>query len=283
MRSITPRHFSLSLAYRPSHSSRGGRKIKERGLEKRRGEKSAAKRHRYIRHYACFSHACANILLVPKWLFHGERRALRSSRKRRGQRNWTRRVTAAILEKFRSRHSRSFLLWEEARGQGNGEREREGEKGKKEGEKGKWQQLSYHRKLPSSVYPATIRSCVPSTHLYLVLIVLLLLLFFSPLAFTSLFPSFFPFFLPPSSLFFLIGFPDLLTPCRLRVSAGFLQECGNRERDFCPDQRPTPIARVRPLGLLGIFPRFSYYELRDNEGCGISSRLIDVENCARIA
>lgn len=83
VRSITPRHFSLSLAYRPSHSSRGGRKIKERGLEKRRGEKSAAKRHRYIRHYACFSHACANILLVPKWLFHGERRALRSSRKRR--------------------------------------------------------------------------------------------------------------------------------------------------------------------------------------------------------
>lgn len=200
-----------------------------------------------------------------------------------GQRNWTRRVTAAILEKFRSRHSRSFLLWEETRGQGNGKREREGEKGKKEGEKGKWQQLSYRRKLPSSVYPATIGSCVPSTHLYLVLIVLLLLLFFSPLAFTSLFPSFFPFFLPPSSLFFLIGFPDLLTPCRLRVSAGFLQECGNRERDFCPDQRPTPIARVRPLGLLGIFPRFSYYELRDNEGCGISSRLIDVENCARIA
>lgn len=77
------RHAISLYRLRIFHSSRGGRKIKERGLEKRRGEKSAAKRHRYIRHYACFSHACANILLVPKWLFHGERRALRSSRKRR--------------------------------------------------------------------------------------------------------------------------------------------------------------------------------------------------------
>lgn len=66
-----------------------------------------------------------------------------------------------MLEKFHSRHSRLLLLFlrekaeEEGRGKRIGERERE--------KRRKWQQLSYRRKLPPSVYPTTIRSCVPST------------------------------------------------------------------------------------------------------------------------
>lgn len=264
---------AISL-YRPCVSPLPSWRRNKKGEEER--EKSVAKRsplYAPLRVY--LARVCARE--ISCWsrsgCFHGERRALRGSRKRQAKRNWTRRVTrAAILEKFRSRHSRSFLLlWEERT-------EREWKERERKGKKGKWRQLSYRRKLPSSVYPATIRSCVPSTHLYLVLIVLLLLLFFSfPLAFASLFPSFFFSLLCSFLLASPTSYP-LQTP---RFRSGFLQACGNRERDFCPDQ--PPIARARPLGLVGIFPRFSYYELRDNEGCGISSGLMDVENCARIA
>lgn len=200
---------AISL-YRPCVSPLPSWRRNKKGEEER--EKSVAKRHRRSPLYAPLRVYLARVCAreISCWsrsgCFHGERRVLRGSRKRQAKRNWTRRVTrAAILEKFRSRHSRSFLLlWEERTEREWKERERERER---KGKKGKWRQLSYRRKLPSSVYPATIRSCVPSTHLYLVLIVLLLLLFFSfPLAFTSLFPSLF--FL--SSLFFLIGFPDVL-------------------------------------------------------------------------
>lgn len=134
MRSITPHHFSLSPAYRPFHSSRGGRKVKGRGL--RRGEERNPRRNDTVIYaitrvfrtrvrISCWSRSgCFTASDVPF-----------EARGKDGQRNWTRRVTAAILEKFRSRHSRSFLLWEEARGQGNGERERE-RKVKKRGKKG---------------------------------------------------------------------------------------------------------------------------------------------------
>lgn len=101
-----------------------GRKIKGNGGGggERRGEKSAAKRHRsllYTPLRVFFARVCA--CEISSWsrsgCFHGES----ALRRRDRQRNWTRRVRAAMLEKFRSRHSRSYLLlWEEAKGQGKG-------------------------------------------------------------------------------------------------------------------------------------------------------------------
>lgn len=63
------------------------------------------------------------------------------------------RAGPAMLQTLHSRHSRPVVLLFLRRSRGN--RSAEGKKGRK------WQQLSYRRKLPPSVYPATIRSCVP--------------------------------------------------------------------------------------------------------------------------
>lgn len=236
---------AISL-YRPCVSPLPSWRRNKKGEEER--EKSVAKRHRRSPLYAPLRVYLARVCAreISCWsrsgCFHGERRVLRGSRKRQAKRNWTRRVTrAAILEKFRSRHSRSFLLlWEERTEREWKERERERER---KGKKGKWRQLSYRRKLPSSVYPATIRSCVPSTHLYLVLIVLLLLLFFSfPLAFTSLFPSLF--FL--SSLFFLIGFPDVLPLADSAFPLWLLTGMRKSWEGFLP--RPTSHSARSPFG-----------------------------------
>lgn len=130
-----------------------------------------------------------------------------------------------MLEKFHSRHSRLLLLFlrekaeEEGRGKRIGERERE--------KRRKWQQLSYRRKLPPSVYPTTIRSCVPSTPPACASFHRFAPTPFSPStpAVSSTLASFFFLFVPR------IGFSGVspLRACRLCVSAGFLLARGDRQ------------------------------------------------------
>ena len=272
---------AISL-YRPCVSPLPSWRRNKKGEEER--EKSVAKRHRRSPLYAPLRVYLARVCAreISCWsrsgCFHGERRVLRGSRKRQAKRNWTRRVTrAAILEKFRSRHSRSFLLlWEERTEREWKERERE--KGRERGKKGNggsWATVENYLR-PFILLPSDLACPQPTCTSFSSFC-----FYFSssPSPLPSL-PFFLPFFFSLLCSFLLASptsYP-LQTP---RFRSGFLQACGNRERDFCPDQ--PPIARARPLGLVGIFPRFSYYELRDNEGCGISSGLMDVENCARIA
>lgn len=127
-----------------------------------------------------------------------------------------------MLEKFHSRHSRLLLLFlrekaaEEGRGKRIGEKERE--------KRRKWQQLSYRRKLPPSVYPTTIRSCVPSTPPACASFHRFALTPFSPStpAVSSTLASFFP------SLFLvLVSLTSL--PCVLADSAFPLASCWHAE------------------------------------------------------
>lgn len=112
-------------------------------------------------------------------------------------------------------------------GEGGGGRARQKNRGERKGKRRKWQQLSYRRKLPPSVYPTTIRSCVPSTPPACASFHRFALTPFSPStpAVSSTLASFFSLFVPR------IGFSGVspLRACRLCVSAGFLLARGDRQ------------------------------------------------------
>lgn len=119
-------------------------------------------------------------------------------------------------------------------GEGGGGRARQKNRGERKGKRRKWQQLSYRRKLPPSVYPTTIRSCVPSTPPACASFHRFALTPFSPStpAVSSTLASFFP------SLFLvLVSLASL--PCVLADSAFPLASCWHAEivrgsQDFWP-------------------------------------------------
>lgn len=131
----------------------------------------AAQPRTIIRHYLAFS-SRANAFTRENIVLSRVRVVVDAQLSKPTKRGGTdNKIGPGWLERFHSRDTRSPSRSRGGgRGVGTGKSGRIGgnggrrkEKKKKRKERRKWQQLSYRRKLPPSVYPATIRYCVPST------------------------------------------------------------------------------------------------------------------------